>query len=108
MRITVFTKTGKKHDGTTFKKYVTTLTRNNGEKVYADVKFPNNVLEDYQADRGHIVTFPAVLTFKGNLTERHTKTDDGKEYTNHYLWVKEIVNDEPYVDTSLDDFNFDE
>lgn len=108
MKVTVFTKTGKKHDGTTFKKFVTTLTRKDGEKVYADVKFPNDILNEYQASTGQVITFPVVITFKGNMSTKHTTTDDGNEYTNHYLWIKEIISVEPYVDTSLDDFNFDE
>lgn len=105
MKITVFTKQGKKKDGTPFKKYVTTLTRKStGEKVYADVRFPEDSLNAYQMKTGVVISFPAIIEFKGNMTESHTTAEDGKEYTNHFVWVKEIVSDEPYVDTSLDDF----
>lgn len=105
MKITVFSKTGKKHDGTTFKKYVTTVTKKStGEKVYCDVKFPDDVLNKYQMETGNVVTFPVEMDFNGNMTERHNTYNDGKEYTNHYIWVKEILNVEPYIDTSLDDF----
>lgn len=109
-RITVFQKTGKKKDGTTFKKYVTTLNKKDGTKVYADVKFPNEVLGDYQADNGTVVKFPCIIIFDGNMITRKTKSTakDGteKEYTNNYIWVKEIKGIDEYVDTSLDDFNF--
>lgn len=109
-RITVFQKTGKKKDGTTFKKYVTTLTKKDGSKIYADVKFPNDVLSDYQADNGTVVKFPCIIVFDGNMTTRKSKVDKGdgteREYINNYIWVKEIKSIEPYVDTSFDDIEF--
>ena len=109
-RITVFQKTGKKKDGTTFKKFVTTLNKKDGTKVYADVKFPNDVLDDFQADNRTVVKFPCVIIFDGNMSTRTStvEKEDGTEktYVNNCIWVKEIKSVEPYIDTSLDDFNF--
>lgn len=108
MKTTVFVKNVKKHDGTTFKKYVTKLTKKDGSKLYTDVKFVQGVISDYTMKTGNMVTFPCVIEFDGNLSSKFYKTDDsnGTTFTNYALWINKIISTEPFIDDSLNDFEW--
>ena len=101
MKITVFAKKRQTKDGKkTFFTYFTKLTKNDGEVVTASVRFVDGECEIP-------ATFPCNLIIDKGLCNLATKTEtaeDGKEYTNKTLWVKGYEMGEPYVDTSLDDF----
>lgn len=101
MNITVFAKKKQTKDGKkTFFTYFTKLTKKDGDTVTANVKF----VEDSCAIPE---TFPCNLIIDKSLCNLATKTEtaeDGHEYVNKTLWVKGYEMGEPYVDTSLDDF----
>lgn len=104
MKATIFKKKVTPRNGNKpFNKYVTTLVKKTGDKVYCDVMFEDGVTIP--------ATFPAVVTIEktdANLSTRvNTYVDDDgneKEFTRNTLWVKKIKKVEPFVDTSLDDF----
>lgn len=101
MNITVFAKKRTTKDGKkTFYTYFTKLTKSDGEIVTASVKFVE--------DECNIPdTFPCNLVIDKKYCNLSTRTEigeDGKEYINKTLWVKAYSYGEPYVDTSLDDF----
>ena len=101
MNITVFSKKRQTKDGKkTFYTYFTRLTNKSGEIVTASVKFVEDECDVPE-------TFPCNLVIDKALCNLATKTetaDDGHEYTTKTLWIKGYKMGEPYVDTSLDDF----
>ncbi len=101
MKITVFSKKRQTKDGKkVFYTYFTRLTNKAGEVVTASVKFVESECDIPE-------TFPCNLVIDKSLCNLATKTetaDDGHEYTTKTLWVKGYEMGEPYVDTSLDDF----
>lgn len=100
MKVTIFAKRIKKHDGTSFTGYVTKLTRKDGSEQYARVRFN----QDVQLPR----EFPAVIIIpagKANLQQQDLTKDDGTTYTRYTLWVSGWdPSGEKFVDHSLDDF----
>lgn len=104
MKITVFAKKIKTNEGRTFTKYVTTLTKKDGTKVYTQVHFDEGI---------QIPNMPCILIIDkhdANFSTKKTigvdrKTGEEKEYVNNNLWINVISDVEPYIDTSLDDFD---
>lgn len=106
MQITVFRKKVTPRNGNKpFFKYVTTMTKKDGEKVYADVMFEDGVTIPS--------TFPCVIDLdkkQANLNSKDIdytdeKTGEEKNFIRNTLWVKGYNNISEYIDTSLDDFD---
>ena len=101
MKITVFSKKRQTKDGKkVFYTYFTRLTNKDGETITASVKFVDDECAIPE-------TFPCNLVIDKAFCNLATKTEtaeDGHEYTNKTLWIKRYEMGDPYVDTSLDDF----
>ena len=102
MEITIFAKKRLNKEGKTFVTYLTTLTKKNGEKITASVKFrdtctmpkpedcPMNIIVDKQ---------------DANLSHKtYTNHNTGEVSLGHTLWVSNWNEGSAYIDTSLDDF----
>lgn len=102
MKITVYAKNHKTHDGRSFATYVTRLVKKDGSEVSTALKFNNGTPIPG--------TFPCNLIIEkddANYTERvktYEKDGETKEYTERTLWVKKWEMGEPFEDHSLDDF----
>lgn len=102
MKITVFAK--KKHtaEGKKFYTYLTTLHKKDGSEQVAQVRFTD--------DAGHPdpAKCPMNIIFdkaSGNLSKReYTREDTGEIMEARTLWIKAWKEGEPYIDTSLDDY----
>lgn len=98
IKTTVFAKERRTHEGRPFTAYYTTLTKKDGTKVYADVKFTKAC----EKPEAFPVTFEVT---SGNVSNRQVEDPyDGTKKTYYTLWVKGYSNVEPYEDHSLDDF----
>lgn len=104
MKANVFKKRITAKNGNKFDKYVTTLTKKDGTKVYTEVKFTDDI-------KARLTVFPVTIVIsKGGAnfsTHYYNGVDrDGneKEYERNTLWVSKVDRIEPYEDTSLDDF----
>ena len=99
--ITIFAKNRTNKDGKKFTTYLTTLTRKDGTKVSASVKFKEEI--------GSPKEFPCnILVEKknANLNERRYKREDtGDEAIGYTLWISDWKKGSAYVDHSLDDFD---
>lgn len=104
MIFNVFAKRITGNNGKSFTKYVTTLTKKDGTKVYTDVHFNDDI-------KNRLNTFPCTVTIPNdgaNFNSRKVKGKDKDgnetEYTRNNLWVTKITTVTPYIDHSLDDF----
>lgn len=99
MKVTVFKKIGKTHDGRTFDKFVANLEKKDGTKQYVNVRF-----KDCDVPK----EFPIIIEVvreSANLSKRVTTSEKGDSYTNYTLWVTQYKeSSEKYVDHSLDDY----
>lgn len=102
MNLTIFGKKRTTREGKSFTSYLTTLTKKNGEKITVAVKFRNGV------------KIPAVLPCNiivekenANLAIKAYLVQETGEYRDsNTLWISDYTNGEPYVDHSLDEFDF--
>lgn len=101
MELTVFAKKRTTAEGKRFYTYLTQLTRKeDGEHVSVQVKFLEGLAP--KADECPINII--VEKDKANLAIKNVKTDNG-EIVSRTLWIKEYtVNENPFVDNSLDDY----
>lgn len=101
MELTVFAKKRTTKDGKRFYTYLTQLTRKeDGEHVSVQMKFPEELAPKVDDCPINII----VEKDKANLVTKNVKTENG-EIVSRTLWVKEYtVNENPFVDTSLDDY----
>lgn len=101
MEINVFGKKKFSKEGREFTVFSTKLPKKDGTEIFANVKFRKEV--------GEPKTTPCTLILNKadcNLVTKNGVTDEGKEYTNHTLWVSAYEECE-YVDNSLDEIDFD-
>lgn len=98
IKVTVFAKERKTHEGRPFTSYFTKLKKKSGEEVNADVRFTKAA--------GTPPEFP--VTFEvtaGNVSHREVEDPyDGSKKTYFTLWVKAFQNAEAFEDNSLDEF----
>ena len=101
MELTVFAKKRTTTEGKRFYTYLTQLTRKkDGEHICAQVKFPDGLAPKADDCPINII----VGKDKANLATKNVKTDNG-EIVSRTLWIKEYtVNEYPFVDNSLDDY----
>lgn len=100
MRITVFEKTAKAKNGSTFKVYVSKLVKKDGSELYVSVRFHNDLRKPSE--------FPAIIEVpkeKANLQHKEYTRSDGGIGDRYTLWLNGYQETgEKYVDHSLDDF----
>ena len=100
MKIDVFAKKITTKNGKTFYKKISTLTNKEGEKIYVDVRIP----EEEESKLGNLQKTITFDKHNANMTTKEVDGKDGKTYTNRTLWIKKIDTVNDYIDTSLDDF----
>lgn len=96
---TIFAKARRTHEGKAFTSYCTQLTRKDGSKQYADVRFRQSC--------GVPDEFPVNIDIaEGNVSKRHvTDPVDESEKTYYTLWVKAWKKSATeFKDDSLDEF----
>lgn len=102
MKITVFAKKKQTAEGKKFYTYLTTLHKKDGSELVAQVRFTE------EAGSPDPKNCPMNIEFNksaGNISKReYAREDTGEIMTAHTLWIKAWKEGEPYVDTSLDDF----
>ena len=104
MQATIFAKKVQKKDGTSFKRYITKLTKADGTEVIMNVKFREECRVPANC--------PCNIVFKksdANFSEKvqkytDNKTGEEKESVSKTLWINAWSQGEPYVDTSMDEF----
>lgn len=105
MKLAIFAKKLTSKEGRPFAKYFTTLTKKSGEEIMVQVKFR----EDCGAPKPEECPMNIVVD-KTNCNYREKTSsyvdEDGneEEYTAKTLWVSAWTMGEPYVDTSMDEF----
>lgn len=105
MKIDVFKKTKTTKKGKKFDIYLSKLTnKKTGEIVNVQVKFVGQA----QADMENInINYPLTLDFdraNANLSTKEITTDSGETFIRANLWVTKLNKIEPFVDSSLTDF----
>ena len=101
MVITVFAKKKKTKQGKDFFTYLTTLTKKDGTEEMIEVKF--------REECGTPKSFPVNLVIDksdANISKKTvTREDNGELYERKTFWVTAWTEGEPYVDTSLDEYD---
>lgn len=101
MEITVFAKKKKTKTGKDFFTYLTTLTKKDGEEEMIEVKF--------REECGVPKSFPVNLVIEKSDANISKKTvireDNGEAFVRKMFWVSAWTEGEPYVDTSLDEYD---
>lgn len=101
MEITVFAKKKKTKTGKDFFIYLTTLTRKDGEEEMIEVKFRDEC--------GVPKNCPVNLVIEKSDANISKKTvireDNGEAFVRKTLWVSAWKEGDPYVDTSLDEYD---
>ena len=105
MKITVFSRKSKTHDGRTFNVFVSSLTKNDGTSQYVTVRYSGKD-KNKEFDSAKC---PFIIEFnKEDANLSCTPFEDkktGEQRKNFTLWIKDYtVSEEKFVDHSLDDF----
>ena len=105
MKITVFSRKAKTHDGRAFNVFVSSLTKNDGSNQYVTVRYSGKD-KNKNFDSAKC---PYIIEFNkedANLATRtFTDKKTGETRKNFTLWIKDYTESpETYVDHSLDDF----
>ena len=104
MQATIFAKKMTSKDGRQFNRFITKLTRKDGEEVTMNVKFREDCGEPKECPC-NIVFDKADANFREKLEQYADKeTGEAKEAVSRTLWISKWELGEPYVDTSMDDF----
>lgn len=102
--LTVFAKERQTKDGKTFYGYLAKITNKEGEEITVAVKFRQ------PCPMPNPKTCPMNIVLEKedcNLDIRkYVREDTGEEVLSRTLWVTEWEEGTPYVDTSLDDYDF--
>ena len=105
MFLTIFAKKRTSNENKSFYTYLTQLKKKNcNESVTVQVKFPDdfkpNPLEcpmNIEVEREDI-----------NVSKKDYLNDDGETLVSYTLWVKAWSEGSPWIDASLDEFEFNE
>ena len=102
MEISIFAKQRKTKEGRSFTVYLSSLKKKTGEQVPCSVKFNQSCTAPDPAKCPMNIEFEKAA---GNISKReYTREDTGEIMVAHTLWIKAWKEGEPYVDTSLDDY----
>lgn len=105
MKITVFSRKSKTHDGRIFNVFVSSLAKNDGTSQYVTVRYSGkDKNKEFDSSK-----CPFIIEFKkenANLSGKSfVDKKTGEKRKNYTLWIKDYKeSDEAYVDHSLDDF----
>lgn len=103
-QITIFAKKRNTKEGREFTSYLTRLKRKDGTEQTMSVKFKN--------DGPDLMDCPCNIEVERadmNISTRKYELDDGSETIGYTLWVKAWTDSkEQWIDSSLDDFEFNE
>lgn len=102
MQITIYAKKRQSKDGRNFYTYLTTLPKKDGTEETIGVKFtdeagaprPENCPMNLVIDRSN-----------ANVGKRNYTNEDGEICVSKTMWVKKWMQGDPYVDTSLDEYD---
>jgi hypothetical protein len=105
MKLTIFAKKLTSKEGRPFYKYLTTLTKKDGDEVTCTVKFR----EDAGAPKGeecpmNILVDKTDCNYREKQQTYEDKDGNEEEFTSKTLWISAWTKGEPYVDTSMDEF----
>ena len=101
MEISLFAKKVTTKEGRTFYKYLSTLTRKDGEQQGVRVCFT----EDAPAPKPENCPCNIVIEKKDcNVSTRHYTDKNGNEREARTLWISGWKNGSEYVDNSMDDY----
>lgn len=104
MELTIFAKRRQSKDGKQFFQYLTTLTRTDGTTETMRVCFRDVLAPKSESCPRNII----VSRDNSNIsTRRYTDTKTGEIKEGKTLWVSAWEEGSPYVDHSLDGYNFD-
>lgn len=104
MELTIFAKKKTTDEGKKFYVFLTTLKKKDGSEQRATVKFTG----DSDTLKGDKCPCNIIVEKQdANLSERTYTDNEGNEKKAFTLWVSKYREGEPYVDTSLDDYDFD-
>lgn len=103
MKVLVFAKRQKTFDGRTWFKFLGTMRKKSGEDEVVQVRFRD------ECGNPSVDKCPCYLSIdkeNANLSRKtYTDKDTGERHESWTLWVNDwVMLDEPYVDTSLDEF----
>lgn len=105
MQVTIFGKKRTSADGKTFTSYFTKLTKKDGSEITTQVKFRE------ECGSPKLEQLPMNIMFDkqdANYSEKNiTYTDkegNVKDAVERVMWVKNWIEGEAYVDTSMDEF----
>ena len=105
MKITVFNRKAKTHDGRAFNVFVSSLTKNDGSDQYVTVRYSGkDKNKEFDPTK-----CPYIIEFNkedANLSSKSFEDKKtGEKRKNFTLWIKDYtVSEEKFVDHSLDDF----
>lgn len=103
MELAIFAKRGQTRDGRNFYRYLSTLHKRDGEAVIVTVKFADGAgTPKPEACPMNIEVEKTAC----NLSSRTYVNEAGEHRDSKTLWVNEWKPGAPYVDHSLDDFDF--
>lgn len=102
MQISIYAKKRTMNNGKVFYNYLSRLTSRQGEVVPVNVKFP----EGSEPDPARCPMNVVFNKCDANLSWQRYENKKGEEAISHTLWVKVWEEGEPFVDTSLDDFDY--
>ena len=103
MKVTVFAKKRKTHDGRSFISYIGKLAKKDGSELTASIKFREDCGSPKAEDCPMIIEF---TKDNANLSTRnYTDAQTGETKISYELWVSDwFASSEVYVDHSLDEF----
>lgn len=101
MKITVYAKRKKTKTGKEFFTYLTTLTKKDGTEEMLEVKFREECGAPKNCPCNIVVNKEDANISKQTIT----REDNGEVYEVKKLWITSWSSGEPYVDTSLDEYD---
>lgn len=105
MKLAIFAKKLTTKQGKPFTKYFTTLTKKNGEEIMVQVKFREECGAPKQEECPMNIVVDKTDCNYREKTSAYTDEDGNEgEFTEKTLWVSAWTMGEPYVDTSMDEF----
>ena len=102
MKQAVFAKKRTSRDGKTFYSYLTTMRRKDGTEEIVQLKFRDKCGAPDPDQCPQNIVFPKSAA---NYSKRtFTREDTGEIVEQGVIWISQWDEGEPYVDTSMDDF----
>lgn len=102
MELTIFCKTMKKKDGGTYPRYISRLTKKNGEEVSFAVKF------EQEAGQPKPENCPCIISVEkedASYSEKKKTRDNGSTVIQREMFIKKwSKTDKEWVDNSMDAF----